>query len=112
MIARNVCDSTTGKPPWDKLLDGRPAAAARAARVERHQRIDAQQEIDAFVESNGRVQRLVERAVDEVLAADVHGRKEARQRGRRLDRLGDRDMIRSMEPNVTDAPVSRFVATM
>jgi hypothetical protein len=58
-----------------QLVDARPAAARRAARVERHQRIDAQQEIDAFVERDRSMQRLVERAVDEVIAADAHRRE-------------------------------------
>src|SRR5262249_39954366 len=57
-------------------------AAAHSSRVERNERIHAEEQIDTFIESEGGVQRLVERAVDEVLAVDPDRRKKPRQRGR------------------------------
>ena len=92
-MARNVCDSTTGRPPWLSLSTVmRPLRVAPLA-SNGHQRIDAEEQIDAFVERDRRVQRLVERAVDEIFAADPHRRKEARQRRRGLDRLRNRNVV-------------------
>src|SRR5436190_6015570 len=71
------------------------ASCARSAgrRVERHERIDAQEQLDALVERDRRVQGLVERAVDVVIAVDDHRRKQARQRAGRLDRARDRHVV-------------------
>ena len=87
-----------GEAAVTQLVDGGPAVARRAARVERHERIDAQQQIDAFVERDRRVQRLVERAVDEIFVADPHRRKEAGQRRRGLDRLRNRNVVAPRRP--------------
>src|SRR5205823_5136493 len=78
------------------LFDGQSARAVGGARVERNQRVDAQQQIDALVERNRRVQRLVERTVDVVLAVDLDWWKQSRQRARRLDGARYRNMVSSI----------------
>ena len=88
------------------------AAAMRRLRVERHERIDAEQQVDAVVERDRCVQRLVERAVDVVLAVDLDRRKQSGQRARRLDRARDGHVVvTGRAERRPRSPVSRFVAT-
>ena len=101
--ARNVWLSTVGSPPRVRSRSLRVAVAARrdARRVERDQRIDADDEVGALVEQQRRVHGAHQRAVDVGVTVDRDRRVQARQRGARLDRAGDRDVLeaRLAEPH-------------
>ena len=113
MIARNVCDSTSGRPPRSSFWCVTWPRAVRRLRVERHERVDAQQQVDAVIERDRRVQCLVERAVDVMLAVDLDRREQAGKRARRLDRPRYRHVVVTAACRTrSGSPVSRFVATM
>jgi hypothetical protein len=56
--------------------------------IEGHQRIDAEHQPRAFLERDGRMQRLLQRAVDIPAAVDLDRRVQPGQRGAGLDRGG------------------------
>ncbi len=93
MMARKVCESTTGQAALDEAAVPSPALLRREARVVGDDRVHADHELRPVVERLGGVQRLLERAVDEVVPVDLDGREEPRQRGARLDGLGDRESV-------------------
>jgi len=81
------------EPAVVDLLDGQPAVASGRARVERHQGIDTEEQVDALIERDRGMERLVQRAIDIVLAVDLDRREQAWQRRRCGDRLVDRHVI-------------------
>ena len=78
MIARKVCASTSGSPPWFSLSTVSRPRARRALASNGTSGLTHNSSVHALVERDRRVQRLVERAVDVVLAVDLHRRKQAR----------------------------------
>ena len=82
-----------GEPPVLEILL-LPGAAPRCQfGIEGNQRVDAQYQFGTFLEGDGGMQGLDQRAVDEVVVADADGREESGQGGARLDRCRDRDVI-------------------
>ena len=57
--------------------------------IEGHQRIDADHQFGAFAQRDGSVQRLDQRPIDEIVATDLHRRKQSGQSGAGLN--GDRN---------------------